>query len=824
MPDMSRESGIRHQACGPWLRSFPVWSGLTAALLSSPAFAQGGYTAYGLQAHELAAFGLHVGIVCSAVICGIALLRTRRKALLDRRAASDSIASLQLALDRTQALTTFEPQAIVVFDGDKEPEIQARPDVLSQLSPHQMLLAFGTWLGPEDAQAVETAITQLRQTGQTFSQTLLTLTRKAVEIEGRPIGGQAVVRMRLVTGIAERYIRLNDDHAALRRNTEQFAALIGQIKAPVWLRDEDGKITWANAAFAEAMGQENPQAALDQQHDFLDAADRTQSNEVRAGGQAFTGVVSASAAGQRRQFDLLDTPLPGGSGAIAIDVSQLEQLRASLKHESEGHKRTLDQLDTAIAIFDSRRRLTYHNAAYRHLWDLPAAFLDSQPLDEEIFDQLRTLGRLPMDSDIRQLKTTLMAAYSSPRLEPQRHEWHLLDGRALSVVQNPDEQGGLTYVFEDLTESLRLQGQMNRLSQVQRETLDNLEEAVAVFGSDGRLNLHNAAFTGLWGFAAESLTERPHVEQVFGPCREQAPDDGLWARLTNAVVSLTSTREPFHVQLERKDGQILDIASVPLPDGGTLIAFRNITDSVEKQRTLETTARIKGDFVENVSYQLRTPLTTIIGFAQVLDDASVGPLNPKQKEYLGFITASSGSLLALINDILDLATIDAGAMELDLGQVDVKATLIAVASALRDRLAERKIHLLIEGPEDPGIFEADGQRIRQILFNLLANAIAFSPEGGRVRLITQRRDGEIAFRVEDNGAGIPAELKEQVFERFEARRGPSRHRGAGLGLSIVREFVTLHHGRVLLETKEGAGTRVTVILPVSAQAQRSAAE
>ncbi len=824
MPDMSRAKRIRTRPSGFWLVRSAAAGGVFTGLFATVALAET-LAQPGLQAHEIAAFGLHVGIVCAAVICGIALLRTRKKALHAERKSSDTIAALRLDLDRAQALLSFEPQALIVFDGPAgQPEIQGREDVITALCPHQRLLAFGSWLPPQEAQTIEAQIDALRRKGTPFALSAVTLSQKPVEIEGRPIGGQAVLRVRIVSGLAERYVGLHEEHARLKRESTQLSTLIDSLDAPVWLRDEDGRITWGNAAFTRAVGQTELNVALREGVDFLDASDRSMASAAREQNTAFHGLVSASAGGQRRQFDLIDAPLPGGSGAVAIDVTETEQMRASLRHEMEGHKRTLDQLDTAIAIFDASRRLVYHNAAYQHLWDLPAVMLDRGPTDDEILDQLRALGRLPMDGDGRQLKSRLLTAYASPTLEPRRHDWHLPDGRSLNVVQNPDERGGVTYVFEDVTESLRLQSQMTRLAQVQRETLDNLEEAVAVFGSDGRLNLHNASFTSLWGLAPDTLGERPHAEQVFGPCRTQAPNDVVWAGLTNAVVSLNPNREASHCQLERADKQVLDVASVPLPDGGTLIAFRNITDSVEKQRALETAARLKGDFVENVSYQLRTPLTTIIGFAQVLNDDTIGPLNDKQREYLGYITASSASLLALINDILDLATIDAGAMELDVGPVDVKATLLQVASAVNDRLAERKIHLTIEAPAEPGQFEADGQRIRQILFNLLANAIAFTPEGGKVRLIVQRREGEIAFRVEDNGAGIPEDMKARVFERFEARRGPSRHRGAGLGLSIVREFVALHHGRLTLETREGVGSRFTVVLPVNAAAQRSAAE
>ena len=150
---------------------------------------------------------------------------------------------------------------------------------------------------------------------------------------------------------------------------------------------------------------------------------------------------------------------------------------------------------------------------------------------------------------------------------------------------------------------------------------------------------------------------------------------------------------------------------------------------------------LKVDFVHHVSYELRSPLTNIIGFAHFLGEPSIGALNDKQSEYLGYITISTNALLAIINDILDLATIDAGAMTLNLGEVDIRKTMNAAAEGIRDRLVKDGITLDIEAMPDVGSFVADERRVRQILFNLLANAVGFSPAGGTVsaRLRPPRR-------------------------------------------------------------------------------------
>jgi signal transduction histidine kinase len=269
---------------------------------------------------------------------------------------------------------------------------------------------------------------------------------------------------------------------------------------------------------------------------------------------------------------------------------------------------------------------------------------------------------------------------------------------------------------------------------------------------------------------------------------------------------------------------------VPLPGGATLVTFHDVTDSVnveralrERNEALEDADRIKIDFVHHVSYELRSPLTNIIGFVHLLADPATGPLGAKQREYLEYITVSSDTLLALINNILDLATIDAGRMHLNLGPVDIRETMQAAAEGVQDRLVSAGLTLDILAPADIGTFIADDRRLRQILFNLLANAVSFSPAGATITMSAERRAGAVRFTVADKGSGIPPEVLEKVFNWFETHALGSHHRGPGIGLSLVRSFVELHGGTVTISSAVGEGTTVTCTFPVSAAAARPAA-
>jgi signal transduction histidine kinase len=275
---------------------------------------------------------------------------------------------------------------------------------------------------------------------------------------------------------------------------------------------------------------------------------------------------------------------------------------------------------------------------------------------------------------------------------------------------------------------------------------------------------------------------------------------------------------------------VVDCATVPLPDGATLVTFQDVTDSAnveralrERNEALELADKLKIDFVHHVSYELRSPLTNIIGFSHFLGDPVTGPLTERQREYLGYIQVSTNSLLAIINNILDLATIDAGAMKLNLGPVDIRRTMDAAAEGVQDRLGQGGLSLNIRAAPDIGSFVADERRVRQALFNLLANAIGFSPAGETITLSAQRLKDAVVFSVTDHGPGIPPDVQGKVFDWFETHSLGSRHRGTGLGLSLVRSFVELHGGTVTLDSAVGRGTTVTCIFPLGQAAERPAA-
>ncbi|HEX7882513.1 MAG TPA: PAS-domain containing protein [Afipia sp.] len=814
--------------------------GLGAAVLFgiAPAFARDDFLGHALaifanvDRQEIAALSVAAAVLGFSVVAAILLMRTRlRAARIESRLLSDNQA-LQLEADRFRALLFAEPQVLISWGaGEDRPDISGdvamlMPQGADPFSP-QRILAFGSWLLPEQALTMDHAIDTLREAGEGFQLNLTTAAGRTIEAMGRAIGGQAIVRIRELSGVRMELAELNIRHKHMLEEAGALRAFAEAVPLPVWTRRSNGALSFANAAYAQATDAASVSDAIERSLELLDHDDRANMARALADNNAFEARVPVVTGGQRRILDIRALNVAGGSAGIAVDATEAASLRAALERMAEAHRRMLDQLSSGVAVFDAARRLTFYNDSYRRLWDFDRPFLDDNPDDSSVIDRLRVARKIPEQPDFRAWKNKLFEAYRA--IEPAKDTWYLPDGRALSVVTTPNPEGGVTYLFDDVTESLKLARQNDGLIRVQRETLDNLAEAVAVFGSNGRAQLFNPPFARMWKLSPEQLAQQPHIEAIEQWCRPLFDDEATWQTLRAAITGIDD-RTSVPLKLERKDGSVIDCTTMPLPDGATMLTFQDVTDTVnveralrERNEALETADQMKIDFVHHMSYELRAPLTSIIGFAHFLGDPSTGPMTPKQSEYLSYITTSTDALLAISNNILDLATIDAGAMKLNLGPVDLRKTVAEATAGIQDRLAREHIRLDVHIDPAIGDFVADERRIVQVLYNLLANAVGFSPPNSAVALRARRSNASVVFSVSDSGPGIPEEVKDKVFDWFESHANGSRHRGAGLGLSLVRSFVELHGGKVHVDSVVGRGTTVTCEFPVD-QTFRNAAE
>jgi len=836
------------------MRGFAASASLFAlALSAAPAIAQDGGGSTGPNP-------VFIGLLAAGAVAIAALAWAVRVSAASRNASSfwtKKLAELEAQLEKSDAVLSAHPGLVLVWEDDYEsieqgwgtPKILGGPAALASLmsfakevddrsaTPVTRLL---NTLGelplqddgpPEEFKKLRDLVQELRQHGLAFSGSIMTNEGRAIEADGRVAGGQVAL------WLTDPAVRMAEDGGILGKVREKTADLHGALaqleRAPIpaWRRQSDLSLAWVNAAYVEAVEAASASVVLKDQIE-LDAGARKIAERAGAERRAIEGRIVVNIKGSRRSLKVTEAPVhaagDAGIAGFAIDITELEKAKSELSRHVEANRATLDQVPTAVAMFGAGQELVYYNAAFKRLFGLEDAMLAAGPQHGELLDRLRQLGRLPEQADFGQWKRRQLALYTEGMAAPGAERdgrapdeiWNLPDARMLRVSRARHPLGGALLVFDDITEKMALEARFNTQINVQRATLNNLSEGVAVFGADGKLRLYNTAFVKMWRFDDAMLAARPHIDTALVAMVERVSSGAaaLGAAKQRATSMSPDDRAPARDELvSLSDGRTLSFGTEPLPDGATLLYFLDVTDNREREKELkarnallEDIDRQKSKFVDHVSYQLRTPLATIIGFTEMLDGQMFGVLNDRQKDYIASILQASHHLRDLITDIIDLAAIDAGKMSVDIEDVDLRELLTSAATYSALKAEDTQVSLSVACDPDIGAIRADSRKLKQILFNLLSNAFAYTGAGGSVSIGADRAPGLVRLWVADSGRGVSTDDQARVFEPFESA-GPSA--GAGLGLSLVQRLVSLHGGWVRLESTPGAGTRVTCYLP-----------
>lgn len=732
----------------------------------------------------------------------------------------EEIADLRRKVSIAETLVRSESQVLVFWEpGEGLRVINHSLSTVEGLPIDQsLLLRFGLWIEPVSAQEFKKSLDQLFEAGASFRLQLKTKAGGYFEADGCAVGVRAILRLRDISGLREKFAEAQEERKHLLRNIELQYALLDAIDFPIWMGDHSGRLCWANQSYVRYVEGSDRKEVLERQLELLEERQRVLVNNGLDKDNRFEGRLPLIVDGERRGHDLIIVERDGALAGAAIDVAALELAQGELDRQATAFDRTLDRIKTAVAIYDAHQQLTFFNAAFARLWGLDPVWLRATPSDGEVLDRLSDMMRLPAVVDYRSWKADLLSCYADGR--PMEDWWHLPSGQMLHVTAERRSDGGVTYLFDDATEKLALESRYNELIDVQRETLDSMKEGVAVFGADGRLKLYNSALAQIWRLSTAMLDTHPHVETFIRNVRVIFNEENTWRKFSQVVTAFSDERSGVDGEMRWPDGSVVDYAVMPLPDGATLVTFTDVTDArryemalVERNEALVAADRLKNQFIGHVSYELRTPLTNIIGFSELLSSSRTGALNDKQREYLNDIRASSTTLLSIIDDILDLATMDAGALELKVAPIAVRSVVEGAVQGVRERAARSRLVLQLDIPEEDIEFPGDEARIRQVLYNLLSNAIGFSEPNGVIRLSVWRSANWVIFEVRDTGIGMPREQVGRVFERFESVTRGAKPRGTGLGLAIVKSLVELHRGTVVFQSDEGKGTVVTVKFP-----------
>ncbi len=325
-----------------------------------------------------------------------------------------------------------------------------------------------------------------------------------------------------------------------------------------------------------------------------------------------------------------------------------------------------------------------------------------------------------------------------------------------------------------------------------------------------------------WELDEDWLNGHPRVDELVPAMARKLVNPTAAAQIREMVRQTTNERQSATGRISLTDGRHFQFAAVPLPDGNALFTMVDVTDSTrieealrERAKALEAADRVKTDFVANMSYELRTPLTSIGGFAELLAGGYAGELTAKGRDYVSAILELVERLSKLINDVLDLTTGDTRGVVLERERIDVAGLCRTAVDAARSRAAEKAQKLETEVSADAGIVFGDARRLRESIEHVLQNAMAYSDRKGRIRLEAGGDGTNAVIRITDNGPGIAAQDLPRVFDRFDriVEAGLRGEAALGLGLPLTRQFMEAHGGTVELESAKGKGTTVILTIP-----------
>lgn len=768
--------------------------------------------------------GLAVAIVaaCWILYSGLKARGTARSVLADN--------------ERLSALIASGPAMVMLVRADGRVDLPVRladwlglpvvPRFLAELS------SPGAGLTSEDALRLGDAVTAAQRAGEPFALTLRPQGAvRTLQFKGqrapRELGQRGGVAVWIfdATEVQAEISRLQGEGSELARSFAALRGLIESAPLPMWYRGPDMRLAMVNTAYVEAV------EGLDAADVIVRGLELVEGSGV--GGPLASAVIArdadrphvqampATIGGARRMLRVHDVPLPvppGGVAGFAIDIEDLEQARGGIKRFGDAQREMLDRLSAGVAQFGHDRSLTFCNQPFRRIFAMRGEWLADRPEFDRVLERMREANRLPEVRDFPGWKAErrdwFLAATGAIE-----ESWALPGGVHLRVVAHPLPDGGLLLIFEDRTEEVQLASARDTLLRVRTATFDNLFEALGVFAGDGRLQMWNQRFREVWGFDEGFLATRPRVDALVERGAALLAQPARLDLIAEMVRAATVGRQQRAGRVAFADGRHFDYAGVPLPDGNALFTMLDVSDSRkieqalrDRNEALEAADQVKTTFVANMSYELRTPLTSIQGFAEMLGEGYAGKLTPQADSYVGAILESVARLSALVDDVLDLTEVTR--TRLERFDVDLERIAHQAAETIAPIARRKAIDFVIEIAPSTGLVKGDTKRLRQMIEHMLRHAVSGVGEGARVLLHTDGDARQARIIVSDDGEGMGRDAVDHAFDRFgEPDINREDDRALGLGLPLAKQFAEAHGGSIILMSEPGEGTLMTVQLP-----------
>lgn len=621
-----------------------------------------------------------------------------------------------------------------------------------------------------------------------------------------------------------------DELTQLREDTSRakgdFAALVGLIEAapmPMWFRGPDHRLRLVNQAYVKAIGAPGADVAVEKQLELVEPVDGLTAAQIAGQAAAqklpIERIVATTIDGQRRSLRVSDLPLGDeGVAGYAVDIEEMEEQARSFRAFRDAQRSMLDQLSVGVAQFDAARELTFANQPFRRIFSISPSIVSAGTSFERLLSDARENGRTPEVRDFPAWRAEHVEWFASG--ETQEEAWPLSGGTHLRMIAQPMPDGGLVLIAEDRTEQLALSATRDTLLRTRTAIFDSMFEALAVVAPNGTLQLWNRSFAGVWGLEADMLDAHPTAEQLLDYIAPNLARPKQAKGIGEVIRSATLDRKEAGGRVQMADGRTLEFAGVPLPDGNGLLTTLDITDSQKAEDALrgradalEEADAVKTRFLANMSYEFRTPLTTIGGFAELLEAGVAGDLTEQGKEYVAAIIESVGRLTEQVENVLDLSQSEAGLLPIAKERIELLPFVTKIVREREQAIVDGELSLDLRGGAG-GKLDADPRQLGRALGHLLDNAIAATPKGGKILVEVGKPKGTTRIVVSDNGAGMARDELSRALDGLRNNPdGSGLERRRGLGIPLARELIEAHDGTLEIVSRKGAGTTATVLIP-----------
>ncbi|MDR2107610.1 MAG: PAS-domain containing protein [Holosporaceae bacterium] len=685
-------------------------------------------------------------------------------------------------------------------------------------------------LDPEDADELALRFNRLKKAGLNF-ELIVKAGNNKLKINGSRMIINNVETMLLwcadITATSSLIDSLKEKAAVSREEARHLSEILNTLPIPIWRRNEKLAVTYCNRAYANHTDSAIDKVLADniplvpgnlfgQGHSLAENAKKC--NRM----QSISHFITVN--GIRKKISVHECPIAEGHiVGYANDITAEEALTVNLDRITAANCEVLENLSAAIIIFGENTRVSFFNSAYQRLMKLESVWLHSKPAYGEVLDELRNNRCLSEHADYQAFKKAGLAMFTSITA-PVRELIYLPSGKTLRLVISPYPLGGLLFVYEDVTDSLDLQRKNNTLLAVQNETINNLYEGIMVYGSNNRLKIINTAMHKIWKFnnTAAADLKGSHITETLDLIKDELDYGSNWEEFRENAVSNLTDRIVKNGKLVKKDGSVIMFSYVPLPDGAHMYSFIDITDTcmvenavMEKNQALKAAQDLRFEFISGVSVELKDPLNALLGFSDLLLHQYFGILNEKQLEYCRCISDAAEQLHQLINNLLEMVSIDAESANLDISEFSMSEAMDEVIDSLEKRINEKNLNIVRNYPKRI-VFSGDKTRIKQSFYGILTSAVRSARHCGRIDVtMTNDDEGALKIIVKDDGEGLREDKSYGIFKRSAGKISSGSDVGTNnLSMPFVKSLVERHGGTLKISSNFVEGTRVVCTLPV----------